>query len=89
VFHVLDLDGHVDARLVIAAGARFHGGDVGVDIGYLGADFGEHPLAVFHLHRQTNGVRCLIGAVAVPFNVDPAVGLEHQIEHIRTGRRMH
>src|SRR6185503_11169995 len=74
VFDVADLDGHVDPRLLILAGPRFHVGDVGVDVRYLRADLGEHAFAIFHLHREAHDIRRLIGTGAVPFDLDAPLG---------------
>jgi hypothetical protein len=44
VLDVADLDGHVDARLLIFAGARLHVRDVGVDVDTLALISASMPL---------------------------------------------
>ena len=84
-----DLDRHVDAGLVVAPGPGFHVRDVGVDVRDLRADLRQHAPAVFDLHREAHGVRGLVAAGAIPFDVDAALGVEHEIEHVRTAGGMH
>ena len=55
----------------------------------LRADLGQHALAVLDLHRQAHDVGRLIGAGAVPLDVDAALGIEHQVDDVRTAERVH
>ena len=65
VLEIADLDRHVDPRaLIVVVGARFHVLDVGIDVGDLRADRGQHPLPILDLHRQLDRVAAAASAPA-------------------------
>src|SRR5262249_44011768 len=85
VLEIVDLDGHVDPRVRALVRARFHVLDVGVDVGNLRADRGEHALPILDLHRQLDGVAGdRIGLV--PFDVDAPLGIVEQVHDVGAGR---
>src|SRR5262245_59356456 len=85
---VADLDGDINPRrLIFIAGSRFHVFDVGIDIGDLRADRGQHALPILNLHRQLYGVRSRrVGAgTLVPLDFDLPLRVVKQVDDVRTG----
>ena len=55
----------------------------------LRADLGQHALAILDLHGQAHGIRRLVAAVVSHSTSMRRSGIEHQVEDVRAGRRVH
>src|SRR5690606_5149112 len=84
---VADLDRELDHRDVGVALQVFHGIDVGLGLGHRSRDLRQHARPVLHLEAQRDVV--VAGDLAVPADVDPALGRLAVFGHVRAFDPVH
>src|ERR1051325_6920937 len=88
VLEVEDFDGDFDAAAVVGLDGRVRGAYVRLDVLYRVRHVGDHALGVLGYREQPHGVGGLALAHVGPLDLDYALGVDHQLLHVRAALRV-
>src|SRR5215213_2449432 len=88
VLEVEDLDGDLYAAAVVGLDRGVRGAYVGLDVLYRVRHVGDHARAVLGYRQQAHGVGRLARARVGPLDLDDALGVDHQLLHVRAALRV-
>src|ERR1700749_2523441 len=89
MLEVEDFDGDFDAAAVVGLDRRVRRADVRLDVFYRVRHVGDHARAVLRYREQSHGVCGLARARVGPLDLDYALGVDHQLLHVRAALRVH